>query len=284
MSMSRRQFLKTTGRLGAAAAAMGVAGPGAAAEKAPLAMPTIQLGNLKVSRLILGSNPFFGYAHKGGGVGKAMRAYFTDERIAATLDEAAAWGVTAVAAPPLERWIALWKAYRAGGGKLRHWLAQPDRKAETMKEEIAKAVEGGASAVFVQGLRADEQFRAGDFDRLGRWVEHIRGLGVPAGLASHRPDTHPAYQARGLPLDFHFQCFYPDDHFRPEDRAKAVATIATLVKPVVGYKILAAGRLPAKDGFAFALEHLKPKDGMCVGVFPEGDPDQVEEDARLACG
>ena len=57
-----------------------------------------------------------------------------------------------------------------------------------------------------------------------------------------------------------------------------------LVAPVAEiepYKILAAGRLPAREGFGFAFRHLAPKDGVCVGVFPKDDPGQVGEDATL---
>ena len=59
------------------------------------------MGSLEVSRLILGSNPFAGYAHCPGDLGKQMVAYFTPERIMQTLDQAADLGVTAVASPPI---------------------------------------------------------------------------------------------------------------------------------------------------------------------------------------
>ena len=47
-------------------------------------MPTIRLGHVEVSRLILGSNPFFGYAHQDGDLGRQMQEYYTDERIIAS--------------------------------------------------------------------------------------------------------------------------------------------------------------------------------------------------------
>ena len=46
---------------------------------APTKLPTIQLGTLRVSRLILGSNPFFGFAHRGGRrLAERMKAYYTN--------------------------------------------------------------------------------------------------------------------------------------------------------------------------------------------------------------
>jgi hypothetical protein len=50
----------------------------------------------------------------------------------------------------------------------------------------------------------------------------------------------------------------------------------------VGYKILGAGRYPAKEGFAFALAHLAAKDGICVGIFPKQKADMLAEDVGLS--
>ena len=70
--MKRRDFLMT----GAAIAAAGLTGPmrsaaGASASPGAVpgaaaagALPRIRIGDLQVSRLILGSNPFWGYSHK----------------------------------------------------------------------------------------------------------------------------------------------------------------------------------------------------------------------------
>lgn len=281
--LSRRAFLKETAMLGMAAAAMRTAEMASADEAKSGQLPKIRLGDLEVSRLILGSNPFFGYAHQPGDLGRQMTEYFTDERIIEVLAQAAELGVTAVAAPPQQRWINLWKRYLDGGGKLRVWIAQPDGDPAQMKEEITRAVQGGAKAVFVQGHRVEDQFNAGKKDVVRGWVEHIKSLGVPAGMAAHQPDIHPVAEKEGFPTDFYYQCFFRPDTYRMEERDKAVETIRQIAKPVVGYKILAAGRLPAAEAFAFALRHLAAKDGMCVGVFPKVKPGMIAEDVRLAC-
>ena len=50
---------------------------------------------------------------------------------------------------------------------------------------------------------------------------------------------------------------------------------------MVAYKILAAGRLPPKQAFAFAFAHLRAKDGVCVGIFPPRKQKMLQEDADL---
>ncbi|MCY3018437.1 MAG: hypothetical protein NTW87_05325, partial [Planctomycetota bacterium] len=189
--------------------------------------------------------------------------------------------ITAMASPPDQRWVQLFAKYREGGGKLRIWIAQPHGKPEQMKEEITLAVKGGAQAAFIQGARAEEQFATGRMDVLREWVEHIRSLGVPAGMASHRPDLHLEAEKQRFPTDFYCQCFYRPEEYLPEDRAKAVESIRQIEKPVVAYKILAAGRLSAEEGFTFAFKSIRRKDGVCVGVYPKSKPDQIAEDAQL---
>lgn len=278
---TRRDFLKDTALLTAAMTAMRAANPTQAGEAALPEMPKIKLGNLEVSRLILGSNPFFGYAHQPGDIGKQMSEYYTDERIMDILAQAAEVGITTVTAPPDARWIKLYNNYLDKGGKIRIWIAQAHSGPKTIPAEITAAVKGGAKACFVQGHRTEDTIAAGKIDQVRGWVEHIKSLGIPAGLAAHRPTVHPAAEKAGFPTDFYFQAFFIPDTYLKEDRDKAIKTIRQMTKPVIGYKILAAGRLPAKEGFTFAFEKLAKKDGVCVGVFPKTKTDMVAEDARL---
>jgi len=280
--ISRREFICRGSLTVAGLAALAARHAEGAMDESTVALPTIKLGTLEVSRLILGSNPFYGFSHQTDALAKEMTEYYTDERITAVLDEAAACGITAVASPPYERWIRLFGAYRERGGKLRTWIAQPDGPPENMPAEIAAAVKGGAAAVFIQGARVDAQFEQGTLDTLRGWVEQIKGMGVPAGMASHRPDVHLEAEKLGFPTDFYYQCFYnPNQGYRDEDRQAAVQAIGQITKPVVGYKILGAGRIAAREGFEFAFRHLREKDGVCVGMFPKHQPEQLRENARL---
>lgn len=279
--LTRRDLLKHSAFAAAAAAVLGQArGPALAADAAK--MPSIRLGSLEVSRLILGSNPFWGYAHQPGDVGRQMTQYYTDERIMAVMDEAAGCGVTTVACPPDERWRKIWETYCSKSGKLKVWLAQCHGDPKQMKEEISVAVKAGCHGVFIQGHRVEDAFLRKQYDMVRSWVDHSKSLNMPTGLAAHRANVHPKAEELGFPTDFYFQCFYIPETYKEEDREKAVATISQIKKPMVAYKILAAGRLPAREAFQTALSRIAAKDGICVGVFPKDQPGQVKEDAQLA--
>jgi hypothetical protein len=288
--MNRREFMKQAGALGAAAslaaqlAGRVPLGEARAAEPAAKPMPMIRLGSIEVSRLILGSNPYGGWAHRPGDVGKEMIAWYTDERIVAELDEAAAQGITAVSIPPSDRWLRLWKEYKAGGGKMAFWIAQPAFSPQEMPRQIELSVQGGAKAVYIQGHCVEQQFEANTFDVVKGWLELIVKLGAAAGIGAHRPDVHLEAQKRKFPADFYFQCLYNvahGDSFVKGDPPKAVEIIRQLEKPVIAYKILAASRVPPKEGFEFALKNIRPTDGVCVGVWGKEGLGQVKEDADL---
>ena len=282
---NRREFLKDAALLGAAAASWCGENAPAAADQAtpaerPGAMPQIKLGHLEVSRLILGSNPFFGFDHGNPQAsGEQMRAYFSNERIMAVLDEAAGHGITAVWTPCYEQWIRLWNEYREKGGKLKIWIAQPDRL--PMEKEITAAAKNGAKAVCIQGCQIDGQVAQGKFDVIRGWLELVKGFGLPAGMATHGARTHLMAEEKGLPTDFYHQTLYRPDNYVREGLEESLSTIEKLAKPVVAYKVLEAGRILPKDTLPYVFRRLKAKDGVCTGVFPKTKADQIAENSAL---
>ena len=292
--ISRRDWLKEVSLLGAAAAALRSSSQLLAGGLPPGQLPKIKLGKLEVSRLILGSNPFFGWAHGNPqGSDIEMRAYYTDAQVMSVLDAAAEQGITAVWTPCYPPWIRLWNEYQGKGGKLKIWIGQPDAYShgeavpdpnpnipKKMKEHIIAAAQNGAKAICIQGVQVDAQFKAGRIDVVRDWLELIKSFGLPAGIATHRASTHLMAEKEGLPTDFYHQTLYRPDNYIPAGLEESLATIEKLDKPVVAYKVLGAGRILPKDTFPYVFRRLRPKDGICVGVFPRSK-DQLAENAGL---
>jgi hypothetical protein len=289
----RREFLQTTGAacaavglIAARAAGQDVGGEDAGATRAQQAgaqaMPQIKLGTLAVSRMILGSNQFFGYSHMSGERDRAMREYFTDERIMAILDEAAGLGVTSVSGLPGKRWYELWKKYSAGGGRMPTWIAQPmGGTDEAMIRDIEESAKNGAKAIYIQGHKVEDSFDSGKGELVRGWVARIKKCGVAAGLACHRPHVLPQCEKLGYGADFYFQCCYIPDNFKPEERDRAMETLKLLPKPVIAYKVMGAGRNKPDEAFEFIFKHLRPGDGLCVGVFPKDKAGILAENVAL---
>jgi len=282
--MKRRDFLKTGVALavGSLGGACQPALSGAARTGETYVLPTVRLGTLEVSRLILGSNPFWEYSHKSAQLDEEMKRHHTDERIIQILEEAADCGLTAVTSPPDERWVKLWARYLENGGRLRIWISQCHGDPGQMLKEIDRSVKAGAKAIFIQGARVEEQFGQGNFSVLQSWIERIKEAGLPAGAAAHWPEIHPELERRRFPTDFYYQCLYnvtKSNDYSAAERERAMATIRQLGKPVIAYKILAAGRLAASEGFEYAFSHLRRKDGVCVGIYALKAIDQIRQNA-----
>jgi aryl-alcohol dehydrogenase-like predicted oxidoreductase len=278
---SRREFLRATLVLGAAATALRSAEGLLGAAGTPGQLPKIKLGQLEVSRLILGSNPFFGFSHGNPQASaQEMKAYYTDDQIMAVLDAAADQGITAVWTPCYPQWIRLWNQYQERGGKLKIWIGQPDASADQMKAHISAAAKNGAKAVCIQGIQVDTQMEAGKLGVLREWLELIKSFGLPAGMATHRAKTHLLAEEKGLPTDFYHQTLYRPDTYVREGLEESLATIEKIDKPVVAYKVLGAGRLQPKETLPYVFKRLRKKDGVCIGAFPK-KKNELAENAAL---
>jgi len=290
---NRREFLRDTVTVGAAMAAgkaarlFGAEAGAAAADDAAAAaicraaMPMIKVGKVAFSRIILGSNPFFGFAH-GNPQGAGMREWYTPERIKAAMDDAADHGITAVWTPAYGHWIKLWLEYKEKGGKLKYWFGQPDAGGEDgMKKAIQACIDNGAKAICIQGVQIDNMMRHKRYDGIKAWLEQIRSAGLPAGMASHQSDTHLKAEDLKLPTDYYHQCMGVPERYTGEFREKPLATMRKIDKPVIGYKVLGAGRLKPAEAIPHVLKNCKPIDGICVGVYPNNNPHQIRENVEL---
>lgn len=106
------------------------------------------------------------------------------------------------------------------------------------------------------------------------------------GIGGHDPNTHVRVAEGELGADFHCCSFYNlggdrGEHYLPEDRDAMTDLARRLELPVIGYKIMAAGRNDPEEAFSYAFSHLKPTDAVCVGVFPKHRPDEVRQCADL---
>ena len=71
--------------------------------------------------------------------------------------------------------------------------------------------------------------------------------------------------------------------FFPSDPAAMTEVARQVKQPCLGFKILGAGRKcdsrqSVQEAFKFAFEHLKPADGVIVGMYPRYQ-DQISENA-----
>jgi hypothetical protein len=256
-------------------------------------MQYVQFEQVNVSRLILGSNPFSGFSHQSPEVDQAMRHYFTTARIKSILHEAEGLGINTLIARADYHVIRMLLEYRDEGGTLQ-WFAQTCPEVGSHEVSILRAWQNGAKACHLHGGVMDYAFAQGLLDDVQPALDLIRARGMLAGIAAHNHRVIE-WAEEHLDLDYYLCCYYnpsPRDEnaahipgapeqYLEKDRQLMTDLIQRLSKPVVHYKIMAAGRNDPRQAFAFAASKMRANDAVCVGVYPKVGPDMLRQDANL---
>jgi len=253
-------------------------------------MDTTKLGNVTVSRFLLGGNPFSGFSHQGHDRDREMVHYYTAARIKQALFDAERLGITAIVGRADNHVVRLLMEYWDEGGKLT-WLGQSVGPIPACAGLVAGH---GGKALHIHGGVMDNLVAQGKFDEIKQGIDAIRGAGLAAGIAGHNARVFE-WAAKNVDVDYYMCCHYnptirdvnPDhvhgaeEKYREEDRMAMVAVAATLTKPVIHYKILAAGRNNPEEAFAFCGKIMKPRDLVCVGIYTKDDPGMLGYDVGL---
>jgi hypothetical protein len=249
-------------------------------------LPTVDFCGLKVTRLIIGANPFGGFSHQSKQRDRDMLAYYSPQRIIETWHRAEAAGInTMITNNETPSVIDALRQYLSGGGKLQ-WIAQLNCivRHKDMIPAIDEAIDIGCKAVYFHGALVDRAYAGRDERTIRDWCRHAQSRGVPAGVAAHLPEAH--LWVNGLnAADFHVVCFFrcgslhegKGERFALRDMPAAVDCIRRIAKPCIAYKIMGAGRIDPRMAFEYAFEGIKPTDVINVGVH-RGDKDDMVED------
>ena len=108
-----------------------------------MALGTVKIGDVEVSRFIIGGNPFSGFAHQTFERGQEMRHYYTAARIKETLKEAERLGITTFTGRADNHIIRMLMEYWDEGGTIQ-WLSQTCPGVGTLERGIENSLGGGA--------------------------------------------------------------------------------------------------------------------------------------------
>ena len=269
------------------------------ASPAPL-LPTINLGKHKITRLIVGSNPISGYSYMGPIMDRHMKEYFTPERIVEFLWKCEQEGINTHQFSRPEEMSSVFRELRERGSKMKFICLHAGGPQSTLVEKVVQDTQ--PVAIVHHGGVTDRLFREGKSRQVHDFVKRVHDAGVLAGVSAHNPDCIKQIADEGWPVDFFMACFYyltrtPEElekmppvvtvevgySFFASDPMAMTKVIRQVDQPCLGFKILAAGRMCGREqkvesAFKFAFEHLKPTDGVIVGMYPRYQ-DQIRQNA-----
>ena len=252
-------------------------------------MPMGKIGNLTISRVFPGGNLISGFAHARDliYVSSLLRNYFTDEKVMETFEICEEVGMNTAILRLDEHCIRIINRYwNNRGGKLQ-WIAQVKMTTDDPTGEAKKAIDNGASAVYVHGGVADKYVANGRADLLGKAVDFIKQNGAIAGVGGHSVQVPMACEKEGLNVDFYMKTLHSHEYWsadrQPENDniwsktpEQTIELMKKVKKPWIAYKVMAAGSIHPKQAFKYAYEN--GADFICAGMFDF----QVREDAILA--
>ncbi len=256
-------------------------------------MEHVRIGKTQLSRFILGSNPFSGFSHQGIEMDEQMKRYYTCETIKQTLAQAEKVGIDTVIGRTDYHVVRVLQEYWDQGGKIQ-WFAQTCPEVGPSDMCIDRASEAGAKACHIHGGVTDNLLAQGKLDETKDVVKMIRDAGMAVGIAGHCPQVFE-WAEDNIDVDYYMCSYYnplsridsaehisdQEEYYGDEDREVMAAVIKQLSKPVIHYKIMAAGRNASADAFAYAAKQMRDGDAVCVGVYTKDSPTMLEEDVRL---
>ncbi|MBI4907735.1 MAG: hypothetical protein HY820_29190 [Acidobacteria bacterium] len=289
---SRRDFLQAGAALMPAVTALSAA-------SAVGQSPRMKFGGVEISRLVLGVNPFYGFAHFNNIYAQMMRDWYSQDKVIEVMRRAAEFGINAFNYVELGRGPQDWKRFVAEGGRM-HLIPQV-----TAGVDAAKMVkELKPIALQRQGEVVDTAWQNGDMRSVEEWCKQARQLGVLVGVGTHKPEVIAHIEEKGWDVDFYAGCVYnrtrtpeewrsvlggeimemPREAYLASDPPRMYKVMRQTRRPCFAFKILAAGRIASQPdverAFRTAFQSLKPIDGVYVGMCPRVK-DEVKENAAL---
>ena len=305
--VNRRSFMKksliaSTGSAFALDSAKGAAKDSSGIKVVPgskATLPQGKIGNLKVSRMLLGGNLLTHYTHSRDlqYVYNLTANYNTEDKIHETMALAEAHGINTLSIHNPPGIVPMLKRYRYRyGGKIQ-WIicptapCEPGMKAYT--EQVKELVDEGSEAIYLWGVHSDRLIAEGKIDLIRQAVEIAKDHGVPSGVGAHDLRVVVACEKNNIANDFYIKTFHhhnyatgPKPHelknpyqeipgYWCKDPAETIEVMKNVTKPWIAFKVMAAGAIPPKDAFRYVLEN--GADHMLAGMFDF----EIAEDVKI---
>ena len=254
-------------------------------------MPKVKFGNAEISRLIIGCNTFYGFAHFNNTLGQAMTEYYTPDRVCAVLHQCNRFGINTFNYYNASRGPQDLQRFQAEGGKM-HLIVQGQGDPAAVIQALKPL------SIYYHGESTDTAFKAGQMDTVREWCKKVRDTGTIVGVGTHKPEVIQMVEEQGWDVDFYAGCVYnrtrtPEEIrkllggelplgelYLADDPPRMYKVMKQTTKKCFAFKIMAAGRVTNADqAFKLAFDSIKPTDGVFVGMFPKFR-DEVRENAE----
>ncbi|MHC1682710.1 MAG: hypothetical protein AB6733_07150 [Clostridiaceae bacterium] len=246
--------------------------------------PRTLVGGVSLSRMIIGTNWFFGYSHTSLAKDQFIRDYQTRDRIVDVLKVFFDAGIDTIMAPmhPMLKDIIAGVEDKTGRKAILaitpHFNILPGGPAESEPERVFDACRDyGATFCMphqmITDALLDKMYNViRDMDRYSRL---IRERGMIPGLSTHQPEAVTIADKSEADVETYIQIYNAIGFMMPLEADWEMRIIRQAKKPVMTIKPMAAGRLLPPVGLAFVWNTLRDQDMVTVGTTTPAEAQEL---------
>ena len=253
--------------------------------------PTTHIGDLAVSRLVIGTNWFLGYSHSSKAKDDFIKQRQTRPRIAEVLEAFATEGVnvTLGARPDMPHFNeAIDDAEQATGTKIIRIgtphldLGESQEALDATARRLDDYAACGIDVCMPHQCSTDALVnrRTRRIDMMDVYCGMIRDRGMIPGLSTHMPETPIYADEQGLDVETYIQIYNAAGFLMQIEVDWVQRMIWQRRKPVLTIKPLAAGKVPPLVGLAFSWSTIREQDLVAVGCLTADEAKEVVEISR----
>ncbi|MCX8064321.1 MAG: hypothetical protein N3G21_04035 [Candidatus Hydrogenedentes bacterium] len=295
---NRRNFIKSTLLTSLVGNASLVSGEEKLDSQA-LHIPCGKIGELKISRLLLGGNLLTHFTHSRDlkYVYNLCANYNTPQKIVETMQLAEKHGINTLVVHTVPQIMKLLEEYRYKKGGRIQWIicptAYPDADFDLYKSQVKQLVDMGTDAIYLWGVTADRLVKENKIPWIKKCFELVKEYNLPSGIGAHDLDVVRVCLKENIIPDFFIKTFHHHNYptaprkeqliepyseipgYWCRDPEETVQVMQDVPVPWIAFKVMAAGAIPPTDAFPYAFSN--GADFVLAGMFDF----EIEEDVRI---
>jgi hypothetical protein len=250
-------------------------------------MKQVQIGNLSFSKVICGSNPFYGHSHFSEARDTEYSSRFNDVAVEQVMMHCLDLGVNTLESCANERILSILNRLRRETSQPIHFIGSTriDETSEikSHQKKLSFLIDNKADVCVIHAQYVDRPRKGDSIGGLAQLIGKIHDAGLIAAISTHQIETVLLCERLNYGVDtylfpLNLSGFVYPGYEGIETVQDRIKTVQEIPKPFILIKTLGAGRIPPDEAIQFVAENSKPSDLISMGF---GTVDEAEESIHL---
>ncbi len=250
-------------------------------------MKQVEIGNLSFSKVICGSNPFYGHSHFSKARDAEYSTRFNDQAVEQVAQHCLDLGINTLESCANERILSMLTQLRSKTPGAVHFVGSTriDETSEVKSHQrkLSILIDNKADVCVVHAQYVDRPRKSDSIGGLARLIDKIHNAGLLAAISTHQVETVDLCERHKYGVDaylfpLNLSGFVYPGYEGTETVQDRIKTVQETPKPFILIKTLGAGRIPPDEALQFVAENAKPCDLISMGF---GTVEEADESIQL---